>query len=1094
MRINFTLIVLISCLLQVNAKSYGQKINLTKSNISLPEMFDEIRKQTGYDFVYDSSQIKLARNVDVYARNSSLTEVLDKCFANQPFTFEINNKTIIIRALNLDQLILDKKIRGVITDKKDGKPLPGVTVLIKGTKVGTQTDKDGRFSLNVPDGSELLLIRFVGYKAQEIPIADVVSFTIKMEEDLQSLDDVVVTGLFERPEGNFTGAAKSINGEELKRVSSNNIFAAITALDPSLKIIPNNVTGGNINQLPEIQLRGANSFPNLSGELSANPNAPLFILDGFEVNLQRVVDLDMNLIKSITILKDASATSIYGSRGANGVLVITSITPKSGKIQVTYNNDFRLTTPDLSVYHVLNAIEKLDFEKRVEMYISEIPNTQFGLNEIYNNRLKAVTSGVNTNWLSMPTQVGASNRGSLYLQGGDEYIRYGLQLSTDFQSGVMKGQNRNNYSGQFDLTYNVRKFRFQNSIRIFQNTANESPYGSFSDYIKQNPYWKPFDENGNVNKILESNAFGTFANPLFNSTLNTINKNQYFGISNNFQMRYNLLPSLFIESNFSLNKQNGSTDQFFSAQHSKFARVSDADIRGSYTVSNNNALGFESLTTANFSKLYKKHLIYSTAGFNIASNRNDFYSINTVGFPFDRLDNLLFATQYEPNSRPRGDEATVRRLGYLFNANYSYDNRYLADLSVRRDGSSQFGTDKRYGLFWSTGLGWNVHNESFLAHNNVVNRLKLRGSYGSSGSLNIPSYRAQTRYDFGVSNIYDGQLGAIIMGLGNSQLSWQDVRTLDLGMDVILFKDKLDIRFDFYKGITHNTITDVTLAPSTGFNNYSENLGKIQNTGFEISTRYKILNFKEKGILWSVNFNAVTNKNILKELSNKLKATNDKINTANNVATQQSVPNIQLKEGQAINTIFVVKSLGVDPTTGAEVYQKIDGTKTFDWSAADKIPYGVTDPKWNGTFGSNFNYKGWEAGVIFSYRFGGQIYNQTLVDKVQSVDPNFNVDRRAYDLGWKGPGDESFFTKLGTTRSFAKVTSRFVQDYNNLSLSSASVSYNFYKSKFIKRMGLNSLQLTAITNDLFNLSSIQIERGTSNPFARTYSLSLRVGF
>ena len=1088
MRINLTVILLTSCLLQVSAIGYAQKLNLTKTNVSLIEVFKEIRKQSGYDFIYTTPQIKLARKVDVFVRNATLKEVLEQCFANQPFTYEIRNKTI--RILELEQNVVTKAkiIRGKVLDAK-GDPLPGVTVLLKGTKFITQTDAKGNFALNVPNGTHTLVVRFLGYKTQEIAIGNNISFTVSLVEDQQALDNVVVTGLFERPVENFTGAARTIDGQELKRVNSNSIFAAIAALDPSFRIVPNNVAGGNINQLPEIQLRGVNSLPNLADDFTNNPNEPLFILDGFQVTLQRIFDLDMNMIKSVTILKDASATSMYGSRGANGVLVITTITPQSGKLQITVNNDFRLTTPDLSVYNLLNAAEKLDFEKRIGFYTSPQAVQQYDWDQIYNSRAKAIASGVNTDWLSFPTQTGTSNRTSVYVQGGDQFVRYGFQMAGDWQKGVMKGQGRNNYSGQFDLSYEVKKLRFKNSIRLFQSTSNESPYGDFAQYTLMNPYWKPFDENGNPVKIMETNAFGTFTNPLYDARLNTVNKTQSFGFSNNLNMRWSIMPALFIETSVSINKQNGSNDVFFPAQHSLFVSETDLKRRGSYDVTNTNSFGYEGTVTANYSKSIGKHFIYSTLGFNIASTTNDFYSLSAVGFPFDQLDNLLFANQYKPDSRPEGDESITRRLGFLANANYSYNNRYLADFSFRRDGSSQFGSNKRYGDFWSTGLGWNVHNEAFFKENTNINLFRLRATYGATGSLNVAAYRAQTRYSFAVDNIYDGDLGVSIMGLGNKELGWQDVRTLNLGMDITLFKSRLDMNFERYRSTTYHTITNVTVAPSTGFSDYSENLGTIQNTGYEVSARYKILDNKQKGIIWSVNVGGFANTNILKGLSNKLKISNDLRNSAS-----FRVPTIVLEEGQAINTLFAVRSLGVDPISGKEVYLKKDGTTTFLWSPEDKVAVGVTDPKWSGVFGSNFSYKGFQVALIFSYRFGGQIYNQTLVDKVQGANPDFNVDRRAYDLGWTKPGDESMFTRFLTDPLSTPISTRFVQDDNFLSLNSASISYNFFKNAFIKKMGLNSLSLNAATNDLFSFSSIQIERGTSNPFARTYSLSIRVGF
>jgi len=1091
-KIMLSMFLTILCLFLAKMPSYGQNITLSKNELTLNELFSEIRKQTGYDFVFTTPQFNTAKKVIVKSKNTSLNQLLTESFAGHQISYVIKNKTIVITDNKAKQQDI---IQGFVGDAKDRKPIPMATVMIKGTKSAVQTNKDGQFSISIPPGAKSLEFRFLGYKTAEMPIQANADYTIYLTEDMQTLNETVITGIFERKEGNFTGASRTLTGPELKKVSANNVFAAISALDPSLRIVPNNIAGGNINQLPEIQMRGSNSFPNLSGQLSANPNAPLFILDGFEVNLQRIVDLDMNLISSITLLKDASATAIYGSRGANGVMVVTTITPKPGKIQVTFNNDFRLTAPDLSVYNLLDAADKLNFEKRAGVYTAGTDQAQYKQDVLYNERYKAMKSGVNTDWLAIPVQNGYSNRSSLYLQGGDEAIRYGVQFSGDLQSGVMKGQNRKNYSGQFDLNYMVKKIQFKNSIRIFQNKSNESPYGDFSEYVTMNPYWAPFDENGKARKMLENmtidNTNFRQTNPAYDASLHSVNSSQYFGLSNNFQMRYNVMPSLYMETSLSLNKQNGSTDQFFSAEDSRFDNITDPNQKGSYTVRNENTSSYESLTTVNLNIARGPHQVFSNLGFNLSSSNNSFYSLVTEGFPFDRLDNLLFAAQYQANGRPSGDESTIRRLGLVYSGSYTYDNRFLTDVSIRRDGSSQYGTEKRFGTFWSTGIGWNIHNEKFFKHSDVVNRLKLRASYGSTGSLNIPAYSAQSRYNFGVNTSYYSELGATLIGLGNEFLSWQNVYKANLGLDAVLFKEKLDLRLDVYRENTKNALTQLTLAPSTGFSSYSENLGEIQNTGFEFSARYKILEDGAKGLLWAVNVNGFTNKNILKKLSNKLKASNDKLNSQN---TTQVVPNVLFQEGESINTIYVVRSLGVDPATGTEVYLTKDGQKTFVWNAADKVATGISQPKWNGNFGSNFMYKGFEVNLIFNYQYGGQLYNQTLIDRVESVDPKFNVDRRAYELGWSGPGDVSQYTRIGTSTVPTKLTSRFVQDDNNLTLSSASLGYNFYRNTFIKKLGLRSLLVTAITNDLFRVSSIDIERGTSNPFARTYSLSLRAGF
>ena len=1087
-----TIVILIACLMQVSASSLAQRVTLSKSNTPLKAIFKELKAQTGYNFFYTDNLLDNVGPVSINVRNSDLADVLELIFSGQQLDYLIRDKTVIVKAATVTRQNI---ISGFVGDKKDRKPLPMVTVAIKGTKSSVQTDQNGKFTISVPSGAKALEFRYLGYKTIEIPITVNADYTIYMEEDQRVLNETVITGIFDRKSGSFSGAARTLTGVELKKVSSNNVFAAVAALDPSFRIVPNNVAGGNINQLPEIQMRGQNSFPNLTGQLSGNPNAPLFILDGFEVSLQRIVDLDMNLISSITLLKDASATAIYGSRGANGIMVVTTVVPQAGKIQVTFNNDFRFTTPDLSVYNLLDAKDKLNFEQRAGVYAGGSNQQQNKLDVLYNERYKAMVSGVNTDWLALPVQNGYSNRSSLYLQGGDETIRYGLQFSGDMASGVMKGQTRNNYSGQFDLNYVVKKFQFSNSIRIFQNKANESPYGNFSEYVTMNPYWAPYDENGKAKKMLEDyridNTVYSQTNPVYDATLNSVNNSKYFGLSNNLTVRYTASSAFYLESRLSLNKQNSAADQFYSAEDSRFSEITDLNRKGSYTVRNENTGSYQSLTTANLNLSYGPHQIFSNIGLDIRNSNSEYYSITAEGFPYDRLDNLLFATQYQANGRPTGDESTVRSLGLIYSGSYTYDNRFLADVSFRRDGSSQYGSKKRFGTFWSTGIGWNIHNEKFFRKGDVVNRLKIRASYGPTGSQNLPAYASQFRYNFGTSTSYYGELGSTLIGLGNEKLSWQNVYKGNIGADVVLFKEKLDLRVDFYRENTRNALTTISLAPSTGFTSYSENLGQLQNTGFEFSMRYKILENAANGLLWSVNVNGSTNNNILKEISNKLKASND---IANNANTDQVVPNVLFQEGESLNTIYVVRSLGVDPATGSELYLTKNGEKTFTWNAADKVAFGIAQPKWNGNFGSNFLYKGFDLNLIFNYQFGGQLYNQTLIDRVESVDPAFNVDRRAFDLGWSGPGDVSRYTRIGTSTADTRLTSRFVQDDNNLTLSSASIGYNFFRRAFLKKIGMRSMQVTAITNDLFRVSSIQIERGTSNPFARTYSLSLRVGF
>lgn len=1068
--------------MQVSASGLAQKITLNKSNASLKSVFKDLKQQSGFNFFYTDNLLKDAVPVDVNVKNAELEEVLQLILGKQHLSYLIRDKTVII---NKGKEIRQDIISGFVGDRKDRKPIPGVTVSIKGTKSMVQTDKNGKFTISVPSGATSLEFRFLGYKTVELAISPNSDYTIYMTEDEQSLKETVITGMAERKAATYTGSAKTITAAELKSVSPVNVFTAISAFDPAFRIIPNNSLGGNINQLPQIQLQGQNSFPTLGGELIGNPNQPLFILDGFEVNLQAVVDLDMNRIASITILKDASATSIYGARGANGVMVITTIVPPAGRIDVTFTNNFTLTTPDLSVYDLLNSREKLDFEKRVGLVDS------YGREYIYNERYKAMLAGVNTNWLAIPTQTGYNNRTSLGLAGGDQAIRYSLNFTGNFEQGVMKEQTRDNYSGNFNLSYNLKKIRFQNQITVTQIVANASPYGAFSDYIKYNPYWIPYNPDGTPTRYLE-NIFLTGStgensrvqNPLMDVSYNTIDdRDKNFTVRNNTSMQFNLSDKLWFQGNFSISKINGSIENFHSALDSRFAEITDVSKKGTYTVRSNNSLLMEGQFRANYNENFGKNNITANAFMDLGSNQSEFFQLATEGFPYDRLDNLLFATQYQAG-KPTGSEATTNRISYGLSVNYSYDNRYFTDLTLSRDGSSAYGKNNKYGNFWSVGAGWNVHNESFFRGSEVVNNLRLRGSYGSTGSLAADPYQSQFRYNFGTTTSYYTDLGATLAGLGNPNLQWQQVLKANIGIDAAFLQNRLALSVDVYRHNTENALTSVTLAPSTGFTSYSENLGKLQNTGLNFDLGYRILNNPGKGLRWNLSINGATNKNILKQLSNKLKAFNDRLNE-----TDQAVPNPLLMEGESTTALYVVPSMGIDPITGQEVFLKKDGTLTYDWDVKDKVRVGDTRAKWTGAVNSNFLYAGFSLNFSLTYNYGALMYNQTLIDRVEGVEAEDNVDRRAYDLGWSKPGDISQFKRITRSGTTTNATSRFAQKDNNIRLGSLAVGYDF-KGDILRRAGLQNLRFTATTNDLFTLSSIQVERGTSNPFARSYTFGL----
>lgn len=1076
--------------MQVSAASLAQKITLSKSNLSLKSAFKELKEQSGYNFVYADSLLKDARPVDLQVRDMELKDVLQLIFSAQRLNYLVRDKTVIVKAGNPD--LRQDIISGFVGDKKTRQPIPGVTVSIKGTKSVVQTDKNGKFTISVPSGARSLELRYIGYKVTEAPIQANATYTIYMEEEEQSLKETVITGMTNRKAATFTGAAKTVTGTELLQVSRTNVFAAIQALDPAFRITPNNVLGGDINALPDITVRGQGTFQTLGDEIGTNRNLPLFILDKFEVTLQQVADLDMNRIASITILKDASATSMYGARGANGIMVIETIVPPPGKLEISLSNTFTYSMPDLSVYNLLNAREKLNFEERIGI------RSTYDEQYLWAERNKQVLRGVDTDWRGVATQNGLNNRTTLGLGGGDEIIRYNLNFSGNLLQGVMKGQDRKNYSGAFTLSYNTKKFNIRNNIIATQTVSNASPYGDFQDYLNMNPYTIAFNADGSPTSYAEditvsnsqSRTISKIPNPVADTRYNTINdRNSSFTVQNQTSAEIFLTQNLRAAVNFGITKVNGRTDNFLSAFDSSFIEETDPSRKGSYSVANNSSLALDGQARASYNNRIGVHIFTAGANFDVRSNSSDNFLFRTTGFPFDKLDNLLFATQYEANGKPEGNKATVNAIDYGATFNYSYDNRFNVDFSYNRAGSSAYGEKNRFSGFWSTGLSWNLHNEAFLKPITQINSLRIRGSYGSTGSNATDPNSAQFRYNFGTNTSYYGQLGASLAGLANLSLGPQNRIKANAGIDMSLLNSRLSIGFDFYKETTQNAQASVSLAPSSGFDAYTENLGKIQNTGINFDLSYQVLKNTGKGLVWTLSANGAWNKNVLKELSEKMRTFNERLTAGNDNA-----PVLQYIEGNSMTGIYTVPSMGIDPITGQEIYVKRDGTLTYTWDTNDRVLAGDSNPTLAGTVNSRFTYRGFALGFNIRYEFGGQLYNSTLATRVEGSNPRFNnVDRRAYDLGWKNPGDISLYKRIGPSNTTPRSSSRLLQDNNTISVQGFSLGYQF-QNMVVQRMGLKNLSLTLNTNNAINWSSILIERGTSTPFVREYSFNLSTRF
>ena len=1106
--------------------SQQKLVNLKVVAESLSNVLMQIKDQTGVKILYNENLLKNYENINLDLNNVEVEEALRQVLANTRFEYEVTDGVIVVKEKkNSFPQQKTVRIQGKVSDE-DGAPLPGVTVLIKGTTLGTATDMDGKYSLSVPEGNYILLFTMVGMKTQEVTLKNQTELNIIMQHETSEMDEGVITGYFNQAKNSFTGAARTITAEELQAGGNQNILSALQNIDPSFVKLENNQLGSNPNAIPDFQIRGAGSISGMRDEYSGNPNMPVFIVDGFETTAEKVFDMDPYRVATITLLKDAAATAIYGSRASNGVVVITTTAPASGKMAVSYNGDATFYMADLSAYNLCNPEEKLELEVLAGLYDVEKKQyfnygskfaDQAVMQRAYNWRLANIREGVNTYWLDKPlNSLTVAHKHSLRLDGGNDYIRYAMEVNYNNTPGVMKESGRERLGLGLELQYIYKNLTFRNQLNYSRVKATNSPYGSFSEYTRLNPYVKYKDEDGNYIYELEAedrrSNTGSYKffiyNPLYNTTLDVRDESRYNDLTNLFGIDWQIIEGLRLKGSFSFTLQNTSADVFKPAKHTDFATYTgdDFDRRGSYSASRGDVFDYDASLVLSYFWQANKHVINANLGWNAKQSRTKEFSVMAEGFPNERLDYISFATQYQKNGSPSGNEYTSRLVGFLGNLNYSWDERYLFDLSFREDASSQFGADKRWAPFWSAGLGWNLHNEHFMEGVDWLQQFKIRGSYGLTGSQNYDPYQAITTYEYLTQDRYHFAVGAIAKAMGNRNLAWQRTWQQNYGLDLTLWKNRIDISADYYIKTSKDVLTAVTLAPSLGFSSYMDNLGEVENRGYELSLRATLIRDQSKKIFWSVNGSAIHNKNKLLKISNALKAYNetsdselDKEPNTDGKKSEVNRPRVRYVEGASMNSIWVNHSLGIDPATGKEIFVARNGDLVTDWSSANYVIGGCTDSKVEGTFGSNFTWKGLSLNMTFRYRIGGQMYNQTLVDKVQDVDPRYNVDKRAFEQRWQEPGDKVRFAAFRTELNGINVayvtrpTSRFVEDYNYLELATLNLSYEFGTAK-LQRCGIKRLKAMFYMNDVFHVSNVKQERGIDYPFARNFSIGLQARF
>lgn len=1129
-----TTFLLLVCCMHISAKTVSQTVTLSGKNLSMKAVFSAIEQQTGYTVWGRSEFLENARRVSVSVKKMPLNTFLDKVLRDQPFTYSVADNTIFLSQKNtpLKDTVPAKvqampaemmtTLMGLVLNAENNEAVESASVGFNDGRTVMRSDNLGQFNIAGIDSDADIVITSVGFQKLRVPIRVLMRMGAEQTVKLTAgsvrkiptglfifhllpvktvLEEVVINnGMFSRSKESFTGAAAVFTGKDLRSVGNKNILESLKTLDPSFIIVENNLQGANPNRLPTIEVRGRTTLTNanLNDQFNADPNQPLFILDGFETTLQTIYDLDMNRIATITILKDAASTALYGSKAANGVVVVETKRPVAGKLQGSYVADISFELPDLSSYNLMNAVEKMQWEKLIDGGRGGTSNGYWLREERYNFYLAEALRGVNTYWLHEPVRTGISNRHSVQLNGGSNDLFFNAGGVYNKRDGVMKGSGRDSWSGNFLITYRKGNLNITNNAMVTGTNANESPYGSFSSYASMNPYYQKTDANGFINRKVDLLYDTSVVNPLYNASLFSINNNKSFAFTNNLNSSFTITNNLRVDGGMQLSKSNGNAVLFIPPDHSMFDNT-EVQKKGSYANTQVQSNTFNANLSLSYGQVIGKSRLSANVRGQVESTTSETVGFSAVGFPYGTNGNPAFAYGYTPFSTPASLKLKSRGVGLTTSINYVFANRFMADAVYTLSGASAFGSNKRFKPFMSVGLGWNLHEEVFLRDVEWLEVFKLRGNIGYSGNQNLGNFTSVSTYAYeGTGSNYFGQ-GLSLASLGSPDLEWSRTLQGSYGAEFRLLNNRVSGTLEYFRKLTDplSVGAEGTVPTSVALNNnYVINVGTLTTTGWNLNLRFSPVYDLKRRIIWSISVSGVKNNSVYGGFANKLQSLNK--------AEQDSRGLNRYYDGYSPDDMWAVRSLGIDPATGYELFRKANGDISFIYDPADIVRVGNTRPKVEGILNTSFTYREFTFNANARYRIGGYVFNSAVYTKVENTGNAVlgpgpmgfavigNLDRRALYDRWQQPGDVREFKSVQLF-GFTPMSSRFIQKDSHFIGESFSVSWRT-NAAWVQKLHLQGVGVNFYLNDIFRVETVQTERGLDYPFSRSAGLSVNLSF
>ncbi|HEX2535502.1 MAG TPA: SusC/RagA family TonB-linked outer membrane protein, partial [Chitinophagaceae bacterium] len=839
------------------ANGFAQGITIVKNDVRLSEVFRSIEKQSGFLFFYDKSLIREIPPMDVRIRNATVEEALATCLKNQPLTYSIVQNTIVIQpkkepaapakvSVQAPQPPPPAEITGTVVDR-DNKPLPGVSVVVAGTRTGTSTRSDGSFTLTVPGNAEVVLeFSSVGYQTKTVRAGSGTPVTVILEEDVAGLNKIVVIGYGAVRKSDVTGSVASVSRKELNAYPVADAVMGLQGKTTGVRVVQNSGAPG---APVTVRIRGGNSL--------LGSNEPLYVVDGFPLTTNPN-SINPNDIESIEVLKDASATAIYGSRGANGVVIITTKRGRAGRSEVTFDSYS-------SIQQVAKTIPMMNAREFAELANERAANDGF---PAYFTDEQVKSFGTGTNWQEELFRSAPMQNHSVNVTGGSEFTQYSVSGNYLNQVGVIEGSGLKRISLRANLNQRIsEKFSvlFNATLTnsdLTQIDINGQKGGTvLSAVLVAPPTVSPYDANGNFNNVrIYPFSPNELRNPLAMARERDQKANAKYILAGT-AVNYEPVKNLVFKSSFGVENTTSREDIYSS-------RVLDNTPTGQANITALDWVNLLNENTVNYTRaLNADHNLSLLGGFTYQqfTSRN-FGTGNITGFPTDQLETNNLSSGSVPGT-PVSGAAKWSILSYLGRVNYSIRNTYLFTASIRADGSSRFGPGNKWGYFPSAAVAWRAGNENFIKDIGSISDLKFRLSWGVTGSTAVDPYQTLNSLS-SFRTAFNDQLyigyAPNSSNLANPDLKWETTAQVDAGMDLGLLQNRLYLTFDYYHKKTSDLLANSPLPTSSGFTNVIKNIGKIENKGIELGINAKVLN---GAFRWDVNANFTRNRSKVLQLS-----------------------------------------------------------------------------------------------------------------------------------------------------------------------------------------------------------------------------------